>query len=38
MRLTFWLGLSDSTHLFQVSVTETNKQTNKQKGSGLNIV
>ena len=30
MRLMFWLGFSDSIHLFQVSITETNKQTNKQ--------
>ena len=38
MRLMFWLGFSDSIHLFQVSITETNKQTNKQKGTGPNIV
>lgn len=31
MRLMFWLGFSDSIHLFQVSITETNKQTNKKE-------
>ena len=33
MRLMFWLGFSDSIHLFQVSITETNKQTNKKEPS-----